>query len=319
LAGAFLTKQTVLPAVLILGVYYLFRFPWRRSLEGISASLILTTLVILPFTLNGYPPSISLDPTLAVLWVHGGTGAEKVFQVVSYDAFNVWTLVTLLNDGASGLYRFQFPDGIPAIAGISYHSIGNLLFAVSMLALLGWLVVRRKAVASSPHLIFLAIALVFLIELVLPTRVVSRYFIFPMVFAIFGLTGSSRWLAGFVVASLSLTTLVGSYGSFALVLEDFPFHAPELAPESNAVSAAMVYLFRSDAFITVAAGLNVLSILAVTAALWQGTRHRAVLEDTPRISEDVLAPPPPQLTPQPAPVRADSRLPWPWFGPPPSS
>jgi hypothetical protein len=318
LAGAFLTKQTVLLAVLVLGVYYLVRFPWRRSLEGVSTSLILTALAILPFTLNGYPPSIALDPTLAALWVHGGTGAEKVFQVVSYDAFNIWTLVTLLGDGASGLARFQYPDDVPAFAGMSYHSLANLLFAVSVLGLLGWLLIRRKAVASSPHLIFLAVALVFLIELVLPTRVVSRYFLFPMVFAIFGLTGPSRWLAGLVVASLSLTTLVGSYGSMALVLEDFPVHAPELAPETNAVSAAALHLFRSDIFITVAASLNVLSLIAVTVAVWQGLRRKVVPEGTPGLSEEAFAPSPVTLAPRRAPPQGEAPLLWPWSGPPPS-
>ncbi|HXG36065.1 MAG TPA: glycosyltransferase 87 family protein, partial [Dehalococcoidia bacterium] len=129
LAGAFLTKQTILIAVLIIAVYYLLRFDWRRNLEGISSGVIISLLLSLPFVLSGYPPSVLIDPTLAALWVHGGTGAEKVFQVVSYDAFNLWTLVSGLNDGAEGLRRFQSPDYIPSIGGASYHSVGNVLLA----------------------------------------------------------------------------------------------------------------------------------------------------------------------------------------------
>ena len=268
LAGAFLTKQTVLLAVLMIGVYYLLRFPWRRNLGGVSTAVMLASIASLPFTLNGYPPSVTLDPTLSILWIHGGTGAEKVFQVVSFDAFNVWTLVTGLRDGVHGLGRFQFPDHIPALAGFSYHEIGSGLLAMSMLGLLLWLLFHRREAQGTRLSIFMLVALVFLAELILPTRPVSRYFVFPMVFSLFGLAGRGRWLAASAFAALSLTTFVSSYGSMASALEDFPYHAPLLAPDNNPVSAAMLQLFRSDVIITLAASLNLLSLAGVAAALW---------------------------------------------------
>jgi|GEM_PF-874661 len=248
LALAFLTKQTVLIPILMMAGYYLFRFHWRANLKGISVAVILASLASLFVTLNGYTPSIALDPTLAALKVHGGTGAEKVFQVVSYDAFNVWTLVTLLRDGAHGLSRFQFPDHLPALGSLSYHDIGSGLLVLSIVGILVWLVVHRKETKGLGHSLFLVMALAFLAELVLPTRPVSRYFIFPLVFILFGLAGRTRWLSVSAYAALSVTTLVGVYGSMASVFDSFPQQAPLLAPENNPLSAGILYLFRSDTF-----------------------------------------------------------------------
>lgn len=270
---AFLTKQTVLIAVLVLGIYYLFRFSWRDSLQGLSAAAILGTIISLPFSLNGYPPSIAIDPTLAIAWVHGGTGAERVFQVVSYDAFNVWPLITFWRDGAQGLGRLQFPDHVPVWGGLSYHDFGNALLALLVLALIAWMIVQRKRVRTGQPWIYLAVAVVFLAGLVLPTRPVSRYFLFPLAFTLFGFAGRWRWAAVLVFASLSLTTLVGIYGSLASALEAFPRHAPFWAPQNNPLSQAALYLFRSDTFITLASVLNLASLFVLAGVLWLESRR----------------------------------------------
>lgn len=280
LAGAFLTKQTVILAVLVIAVFYLLRYPWRRSLEGAATAVLLVSILSLPFVLNGYPPSVTLDPTLAVLWIHGRTGAETAFQVVSFDAFNVWTLATGVWDGASGARRFQFPDNVPALGELTYQDLGSVLLALSVLGAITWLLLHRRAARGSRPSIFLLVGIVFLAEFVLPTRSVSRYFLFPLVFGVFGLTGRARWLSSSAIVILSVTTLVGIYGSMVTTLEDFPEHAPALAPENNLVSAAMLDLFRSDLFITVAATLNLLALPLMGGALWWQTRE----EDAVRAS-----------------------------------
>jgi hypothetical protein len=84
------------------------------------------------------------------------------------------------------------------------------------------------------------------------------------------------------------------------------------------VSAAALHLFRSDIFITVAASLNVLSLIAVTVAVWQGLRRKVVPEGTPGLSEEAFAPSPVTLAPRRAPPRGEAPLLWPWSGPPPS-
>ncbi|MEX1195975.1 MAG: hypothetical protein WD904_12290 [Dehalococcoidia bacterium] len=270
LALAFLSKQTVLLPVLAIAIVYLFRFDFRRNLEGVSVAMMVVLVVILPFALNGYPPSIAIDPTLAAVWVHGGSGAEKAFQVVSYDSFNVWTLVTFLADGATGLARFQEPDYAPRLGSLSYHAIGLLALASSLIALAFVALVRRASFRSSEHAVFLVVAVVFALELFLPTQTLSRYYVFALVFAAIGLAGPSRWPCAAAVVALTITAFVGQYGSLALVLQDFPQHAGHLAPQNNALSRMMSGLFTSNGFITAAVLLNLFSVLALVAAFWRG-------------------------------------------------
>ena len=292
LALAFLTKQTILIAVLVIGIYYLIRFPWRRNLSSVSLAMIPVALAILPFAFNGYPPSIAIDPTLAALWVHGGTGAERIFQVVSYDAFNVWTLIPYLADGATGIERFRYPDNGPEIGGLSYHSIGGLLLVLSVLSLVAVLFIRRRTVNARPGLIFVLIAAAFLVELVVPTRTLSRYFLFVIAFGCFGISERPRWPAALAIASLTQTSLVGMWGSMALVLEDFPSHAPALAPQNNPVSALMVTLSTSDAFMTIAVLLNLMSLLAWASYLlvFAAPEARPTTEKSPARATQALVP-----------------------------
>ena len=296
LALAFLSKQTILLAVLIIGVWYLMRFPFRRNVESFSGALMVVLAIILPFTLSGYPPSIAIDPTLAALWVHGAAGAESIFQVVSYDAFNVWTLVTHVADGASGVERFQFPDHDPSLGSLSYHRLGSLLLAPVVLSLLGFMVWKRKQIGEHPEVLLTLLAVLFVAELFLPTRTLSRYFLFATVFAGIGMAGRARWAAIAAVVGLTVTSLVGQYGSLALVIEDFPMHAPDLAPQVNVLSRVMADLFVSDVFITIAVLLNGGSLALLTGAMWLQTR----LERQAAASESPAEATPPEPLPEPA-------------------
>lgn len=279
LALAFLSKQTVLLPVLAVAVFYMMRFGLRRSLEGFSAAMVAVLVVILPFTLNGYPPSIAIDPTLAGVWVHGGSGAERAFQLVSYDSFNVWTLVTFAADGASGLARFQTLDYTDFVGPLSYHELGLIALAASLAVVALVVFARWRSLRSAENGIFVAVAIVFALELFLPTQTLSRYYMFCVVFAALGLAGRSRWLSASALVMFTITAFVGQYGSMAQVLQEFPQHGEHLAPQNNALSQVMADCFTSNGFITIAALLNGSAVLGLGGALWRSAI--AAHEDAP--------------------------------------
>lgn len=284
LALAFLSKQTVLLPALAIAVYYLVRFDVRRNLEGLGVGMVAVLGVILPFTLNGYPPSIAIDPTLAAVWTHGGSGAERVFQVVSYDSFNIWTFVTSAVDGATGIARFQAPDYSDVVGPLSYHELGLMALAGSLALLAAAGAARWRSWRESEGTIFAIVALITALELFLPTQTLSRYWALAIVFAAVGLAGRSPWLSATALVVMTFTAFVGQYGSMALVLQDFPQHGQLLAPQNNALSRVMLDLFTSNEFITLAVLLNACGILALGSALWRGGREEAPTSDAATVA-----------------------------------
>ena len=274
-----LTKQTVLVAIVVLAIYYLRSFDWRANLKGCSAAILILSIVSLPFVLDGYPPSIVLDPTVAAIWVHGSGGAERVFQVISYDAFNLWTLFTPL-EGVSGLSRLQYPDYVHLPGDfVTYRAAGTALFGACLLGTVAWLLVSRRVIHDQRS-IFLAVAFVLLAQLVLPTESVSRYFLFPAVLAIGAVGGRLTLPSLYVVGVLSLTCLLSMLGSVGGALEQFPHLAPSLAPENNVVMEQALRLYRSDVAISAAAVLNVSALIVAAGMLvlprWPKRRDSAV-------------------------------------------
>jgi len=261
-----LTKQTVLVAIVVLAIYYLRSFDWRANVKGCSVAVLAVSAVSLPFVLDGYPPSVVLDPIVAAVWVHGSGGAERVFQVVSYDAFNLWTLVTPF-EGVDGLSRLQYPDYVHLPGDlVTYRTAGTALFGACLLGTMAWLLASRRVIRD-PRAIFVALAFVLLAQLVLPTESVSRYFLFPAVLAIGAVGGRLTLPSLYVVGALSLTCLLSMLGSVGGALEQFPHLAPGLAPENNVVMEQALRLYRSDAAISAAAVLNVSALIVVAGML----------------------------------------------------
>ena len=290
LALSFLGKQTVVLPAFLTAIYYLRLFPLRRSLEGISIAVPAVVLVTLPYIFAGYPPSIAVDPILGAFGVFGGSEMERVFQVVSFDAYNVWPLVTLFRHGQHGLARLQFPDSTLSVGSLSYHQIGVFAFLGIIAALAVWLLATQR-VRREAGLIFLVLSFATLAELVLPTRSISRYLLFPLVFTLISLgRASARKTMMFVVAALTLTSLIGMYGSVASGLQANPALGPHLAPQNSIVSRYALRLFQSDTVITIGSALNVVALVAVAYVLWPLRREpKAVSEWRPELGT-MLAP-----------------------------
>ncbi len=264
---AFLGKQTIVLPAFLVGIYYLRIFSFRQIVDGVSVAVPGVIAAILPFLAAGYPPSVAIDPILGVFRVFGGSDMEEVFQVVSFDAYSVWPLVTLLGHGEHGVARLHFPDSSHYLGPLSYHQIGLFVFLVLMAALVVW-ILASKRVNKEPGLIFLVLAFAMLAELVLPTRAIARYLIFPLVVALAGSSQAPPRTVWFVIGVLTLTSLIGMYGSVASGLESAPAVAPRLAPSNNVISDVALRLFRSDVVITAGSLLNVAALLALAASLW---------------------------------------------------
>jgi len=265
---AALGKPTVVLPAIIVGIYYLRLFPLRTTVEGMSIAVPAVCLVALPYVLAGYAPSIVIDPFLAVLQVFGGSETEDAFKVVSYDAYSIWPLITQFAHGEHGIARLAFPDTTTLVGPVTYQLVGLAAFATVTLLVAGWLLTSRR-IGRDQSLIFLVLAFVVLAELVLPTRAIARYLVFPIVFALAGTAGrESPRAAWFVVVALTTTSLVGMYGSVATGLDANPSLAPALTPENNAVSAAALSVFRSDIVITVGALLNIAALVTLASIIW---------------------------------------------------
>jgi hypothetical protein len=277
LALAILGKQTMAVPVVLAGVYYLRIFRPRDIVDGLSIGAAVALAAVLPFIAVGYSPSIAVDPILGAFNVFGGSDAEQVFRVVSYDSFSVWPLVTKLHDGQTGIDRLNYPDYIASVGGLTYQQIGVLAFFGVLVATILWLLFSKR-VTKEPGLIFVAMAFVMAAELILPTRSIARYLVFPIVFAIIGssaqTTSKRLW---FAVASLTATSLLGMYGSVGSGLETNPALGPSLAPESSAVTRIALELFRSDLVITIGSVVNIAALLALGSQIWlPRARMRAV-------------------------------------------
>jgi hypothetical protein len=239
----------------------------------LSTAVPLALLAALPYLLAGYTPSIVIDPVLSSFLVFGGTDMEGVFKVASFDAYSVWPLVTFLRHGVHGTARLQFPDSLEGVGPLTYHQIGVLAVLAVTGAVAVWLLVSRR-VPKESGLIFAVLAFAVLAELVLPTRSIARYFLFPLAFALLALP-TRPVLVGFAVAALAVTSFVGMYGSVASGLEPMPSLAPRLAPDSSVISRAALDLFRSDLMITVGSLLNLAALLVLAGVFWLPRPRRA--------------------------------------------
>jgi hypothetical protein len=267
LALSFLGKQTVVVPSVLVALYYLRLFPVRDTLAGISVAAPVVLVALLPFLASGYPPSTAIDPVLGAFNVFGGSETEEPFKVVSYDSFSVWPLVTLLAHDQHGLGRLLYPD-TATVAGASYQQIGIFAFGAVFVVAAAWLTLSSDA-RRRPAAVPLVLAVVMAAMLILPTRSIARYLIFPLVFAIIAASAAPRTKSmWFVMAAFTCTSLLGMYGSVASGLESSPMSAPRLAPANNALSALALDMFRSDIVMTLASLLNVGALLALCAELW---------------------------------------------------
>lgn len=259
LAVAALTKQTVLPVVLLLAILYMWKQPLAMTLKGVGTAVATVLLLALPMNIHGYPPAIVIQPLWSTTALHAGYGIERAFQMVGLDLPNLWSLVTRAIAGVEGSQRLAYPDFVPLLGPVSAHEAG-LAFALILSAAVMLMALSRADRDRTVWLV--AAAALWTGGLFFMTGSLSRYLVFPA--SLGAIAAASRPSIARAGAATILTGVaaVAIYSSMAVALAHAPHMGPTLAPGNNRLSAALVAFFRSDHGIDALAAL-----LAVATAL----------------------------------------------------
>jgi hypothetical protein len=281
LGAASLTRPQIAVPVLIVGVFLLRSFSFKRSVHAISWTVIAVFLVLTPLLLTT-APSLPLDYITQSINAQNpvGSGAAK-YIYVSYDGYNLWPLLTYFVSGQVGKARLYFPASEPLWSGLSYTFVSNaatLAFVATLL--LGLLFKRRLATRGLILLPFLAAATLGLV--VLRTGVSPHHFLLALGLLIVSIA-SFRSVGGYlaIVGLLTLTTFVSLYGSLGVALASAPEFGPPLDPRTNSVTRLFIALYQSDRFITLATLANVVSLLILAIVAFRRLKGRTA----PRVAE----------------------------------
>jgi len=269
LAVAAMSKQTVAPAAALLAALYVANSPPAVTLRGVAIGLATALALVLPFCLQGYPPSLAWQPIWSVATQHGGTGIERAFQTVALDLPNLWSLVVPLAAGARGLGRLSFPDYTPLMGGITAHDAGIVLTAAFVVAVaIGTLISPRR---SDPSLWLAAAAAVWAGGLFLMTGSLARYLLLPATAAVTVALGRRSLVVGAAVILLAGAATVTITGSLLTALARVPGAHMVSLPGGGSMAAT----YRSDVFVTaVAVALGIGSALLVAHVMGPLAIHR---------------------------------------------
>jgi len=242
---------------LLLGIVLLRKFPLRQNIEALSWAVVMTFLILLPFTL-ATSPSLPIDINLNNFRVQEAGGNQAQLSTVSQDAYSIWPLVTYALNGASGLSRAFTPSSAEVFGHVTYRLLGLILTLAALLAVSVALVVRRRsALESGGYLPFVALGICSFLMLL--TGVVATHFLLALPFLLL----CRRWMGGiayfYVAAIWTVTTLVPMFGDMGVVISATDY--PLLAPAHNAITRFFVNLYAWDRFITVAVVGNLCALL----------------------------------------------------------
>jgi hypothetical protein len=247
LVAACLTRPQMVVFGLLLGIVLLKKFSWPRNVVALSWTVILTFLVLLPFTL-ATSPSLPIDITLNNFRVQQG-GGNDVSPPVSMGAYSIWPLVTYLINGASGLQRALTPSTQSLVGPLTYQRAG-LIATIGTLLFLGVALMFRKRADFEFGGYLPLVALGIVSFLMLLTGILSTYFLLALPLLLLCRRRMSNMAYFYILAIWTITTFVAMYGEMGAVLssQDYPL----LAPAHNLVTRFFVNLYSWDRFITVA-------------------------------------------------------------------
>lgn len=180
-ALALAVKQTALPFLPGLLVLSLRKRRFQETLFGLMTFSLGTIIIWLPLFFNGYSLNFAFQNSgLGLLLPGGALSLSPEIPGTSIDAFNIWPLITWLNNGVPMRYGVWpgLDDTLPnQLLGLSYYQFGLLLFLVfyGMVLLKIW----QPSNVSGDMLKFGLLMLAFFM---LPTRIHDRYLTFSISF-----------------------------------------------------------------------------------------------------------------------------------------
>lgn len=256
LAAACLTRPQMLVFGLLLGIVFLRKFSWRENLSAVSWTVVLTFLVLLPFTL-ATSPSLPIDIMLNNFRVQEAGGNHPSLTTVSQGAISIWPLVTYLTHGASGLERAFTPSSTVLVAQLTYQRLSQVLTITAMLVVSAALVFRRRAAFESGG--YLPLVTVGAASfLMLLTGVVATHFLLALPFFLL----CRRWMGTiaylYVAAIWTVTTFVPMFGDMGILVTTTNLTIPL---SNSPITHFFVDLYASDRFITVGVVANICAVI----------------------------------------------------------
>jgi hypothetical protein len=191
--------------------------------------------------------------------VQQGGGNVVTLTTVSQGAYSIWPLITYFTHGTTGLLRAFTPSSETLVGSLTYQQAAQLLTALALLAIASvlWF---KKQVTNQPGAYLPVVALGIASFLMLLTGVVSTHFLLALPFLLL----SRRWMDTtayiFLVVVWTVTTLIPMFGDLGVAL--FLGHSGDLlSPTHNAITKAVMDLYRWDRFITVGVVANVCALV----------------------------------------------------------
>jgi hypothetical protein len=256
LTAACLTRPQMFVFGFLLGVAFLRKFSLKQNVFALSWTVILTFILLIPFTLPT-SPSLPVDITANIFRVHESTGSSLVTSV-SQDTYSVWPLLESLTQNASGQHKVFNPSNVVLVGSLSYQSLSQIFTLAVMLVLAGFLIFRRRATSEAgAYIPYVAVGITAFLMLLF--GLVATHFVLALPFLLL----SRRWMGGvayfYIAVIWTVTTFVTMYGDMGRVL--FAHDYPLLAPSYNAVTSFVVSLYTNDRFITVGIVANVCAVV----------------------------------------------------------
>jgi hypothetical protein len=272
IAVAVLSRPQMAVPGIVLGILLLRWFHLTTNLRAIASAIGVVALMIGPlFFVLG--PSFPLDYLLFAF--HSQTAPDShaaQYNYVSFDAYNIWPLITGLVSGQIGKNRIYYPGSSPLLGGLAYNQVATLAVYGALALVAGWAFYRgRQARSNGTFTTILASSTLAL--LMLATGIAAQHFVIALAFVVMSINVIPSRYYFPLVTGLSLTTLVATYGSLGFAVASAPTLAPALWAETNSLTRFFMNLFTDDRFITGGVLANVVVLLAMTAASITGSRR----------------------------------------------
>jgi cell shape-determining protein MreD len=247
----------------------------KQNATAIPWAILITFLIFSP-QLLGASSSLPIDYLLHTL--HGQAPADALsgrYSYVSLDTYNLWSLLTHFLSGQVGKARMYTPVTQILSGQVTYAAASVATFiSVAVVIIVGTLR-RGGANQAGPYLPFLtagAMSVVMIITGASPHHLL-------LVIALLILC--RKWLSSawyyFFLGTLTVTTFVSTYGSFAVGLSIVGYLAPALYSANNSVTDFFMHLYQEDQFITVAATANVIVLVGLTVLAFRPQERSSMI------------------------------------------
>jgi len=265
LVAAAYTRPQMLVLAFLLGLVYLRKFTPRESLRAISWTVIVSFIVMAPFSLS-ISPSLPVDYVFRTFAYHFANGqADQAALGIAPAFYSVWTLPLLWISGKHGLDRMWTPSTEHLVGSLTYGELAAAL-SVGFLLLVGAVILLSKRVTGSPGHYLPVIAFGLFGWLLVTPGLISRYMVYGIVGVILCrlVFKTPAYLAA--VGVLTAITCISIFGHLADDFLGYSGGLNALSPLNNPVSNQLFFgLFAADWFINVAAVSNLI-LFAVLGA-----------------------------------------------------